>query len=211
MIMSLETKLIIFDLGGVVVPERGHLVKKEIAEQLEITVKELNQISREPFEKATRGLSNLNGFYLEIVRKLEKDINPEELLKTHLRLYKELHSDVNPNILDLIERLKKNKYMVVCLSNTEEEIAKYNRERGLFKPFHKAYLSYGMKGLKKPDPDIYLEVLKDNDSIEPPQVLFIDDRQKYVNGAEKLGIKSILYQNIHQLQFQLVKAKINCS
>ena len=54
----------------------------------------------------------------------------------------------------------------------------------------------------KPEPEIYLKVLEDL-NYNSKEVLFIDDNPWYVGGAEKVGIKSILFQDSKKLLREL--------
>ena len=187
---------IIFDLGGVLVPEKGSLINGEIARYLGITSTKLSEISIDLKSKSTIGEITLLEVYSEIVGRLGKEIDPQDLFDNHLELYERNCTKRNSKIIELVERLK-NKYQVVCLTNTEIEIAKFNRDRGLFDYFDRSYISTEI-GLLKPDEKIYLKVLSDL-RISTDKVLFIDDKQEFVKGAERIGIKSIRYQNFDQL------------
>ena len=187
---------IIFDIGGVLVPEKGNLINGEIAKYLGITPMKLSEISMDLKSKATIGDITFLQVYSEIVGRLEKDIDPQNLFDKHLELYEIDCTERNPKIIELIEKLKKE-YKVVCLTNTEIEISEFNRKRGLFDYFDRSYISAEM-GLMKPQKEIYLGVLKDLD-ISSGKALFIDDNQKYVDGARDAGISSILFKNYTQL------------
>jgi FMN phosphatase YigB (HAD superfamily) len=40
--------------------------------------------------------------------------------------------------------------------------------------------------------------------LKPQDILFIDDEQRQIDGAEKLGIKTMLFQDATQLEADLV-------
>ena len=96
----------------------------------------------------------------------------------------------------LLEKLGR-KYRTFLLSNTNSiHYEHYNeyccREYHvkLDDMFEKAYYSYKM-GVRKPDPETYLMVLRENDLI-PEETLFIDDRADNIDAALELGINCIL-------------------
>ena len=76
----------------------------------------------------------------------------------------------------------------------------------MFTLFDKAYISVDI-GLMKPDKEIYNNVLEDL-AISADKALFIDDKLEYVVGAEKVGIRSILFENLHQLKYELRRLDI---
>ena len=54
----------------------------------------------------------------------------------------------------------------------------------------------------KPDPRIYQTTL-DQLGVKAESTIFIDDRQKNVEGAQKLGIHAILYEEFPQFKATL--------
>ena len=151
-------------------------------------------------QKATKGEISLFEVYSEVVESLKDEISPESILSKHLNLYRESSLENDQDVMDLIEKLKEN-YKVICLTNTEKEVADYNWGRGLFNDFDSAFISVEM-GMMKPDREIYEKVLE-NLEISADDALFIDDKQEYVDGAEEVGIKSIKFENYSQLKREL--------
>lgn len=209
--MTLETKLIIFDVGGVVISEKGDEIRYTIAQQIGISSEKLKELSSEPLERATFGLINLIDVYTEVLKEIEneKDIKPGELLDLHLELYKHLCKQSDPQILNLVKKLKEI-YKVACLTNTEPEIAAYNRKRQLFKNFEPyVYLSTEI-GLIKPHSEVFQYVLDDaskkhGSEIKSSEALSIDDNQDYVDASGRFGIPSLLYNGFEQGYNQLIK------
>ena len=65
----------------------------------------------------------------------------------------------------------------------------------------------GETNLLKPDEKSYLLILKKLETL-PQETIFIDDSYENIKGAEKLGIKVILYQNTFNLKdnfYNLIK------
>jgi len=194
-------KYIIFDLGGIVVPESGNLIFQKIANFLGTGIPKLEILTKDLKPKTTTGEITLRDLYAEILKQLGKtNIKPDKVLKKHLELYKEYSTTQDKDILDLIKRLKE-RCSVVCLTNTETEVADLNRKDGLFDYFDKAFVSTEM-GLRKPNPEIYSKVLNDL-NCKPEETIFIDDKSENVKTAKRLGINGIVYENIEQLKKEL--------
>src|SRR4030043_1467563 len=139
---------IIFDLGGILVQEKGPIIDKIIASKLKISLMDLDRISTDLKLRSTSGEITLLEYYREIVSRNKGGINPEELLNIHLSKYKELSTSRDPKIINLFGQIKKN-YNLACLTNTEIEIAQFNRKGGLFDYFgDNAFLSTEMKKRK---------------------------------------------------------------
>lgn len=200
------TKVIIFDLGGVIVPEKAGYIADKISEIIGISVEEFNKISGELKGRVTSGEITLLEMYAEIVQILNKNIDPQDLLDAHFKFYIETSTERDSNMLDLIENLKKN-YKVVALTNTEIEIADYNEEHGLFSYFEKAYTSTGLR-CRKPNLEIYEKVLIDL-GVEVKDVLFIDNDPVYLEGSEKAGWPSILFVGYEELVEELKERNID--
>lgn len=105
--------------------------------------------------------------------------------------------DIPVSRLELLRQLKQQ-YNIYLLSNTNflhhAFIIEYLRvSHGIENfdvMFHKAYYSHTL-GLRKPDEAIYRHVLAEN-SLNPAETLFFDDNAANMEGAEALGIKSVL-------------------
>ncbi len=97
--------------------------------------------------------------------------------------------------LKLLQNLKSH-YNTYLLSNTNEShITYYNNKikdwYGLdsFLPlFDEVYYSHEVK-MRKPDPEVFEHILKENDLI-PDETLFIDDSYQHIEGANTLGIRT---------------------
>jgi glucose-1-phosphatase len=99
--------------------------------------------------------------------------------------------------LELLETLK-GMYNVYLLSNTNNIHLQYinntllprvNHHTSLDSFFHRAYYSHRMKK-RKPDAEIFEQVLYEGKFL-PSETLFLDDNQSNVEGAGKLGIKTV--------------------
>ncbi len=199
------TKVIIFDLGGVIVAEKADYIAGKIAEMIGVSLEDYQKISKELKNRVTSGEITLLEMYAEIVQVLGKNVDPQEILDFHLKIYVETSTEKNPDMLDLIEKLKKN-YKVVALTNTEIEIADYNKEHGLFDHFEKAYTSTDLK-CRKPNQEIYDKVLSDL-GVNVEDVLFIDNDPVYLEGSERAGWPSVLFVGYDKLVEELKERNI---
>ncbi len=103
--------------------------------------------------------------------------------------------DIPPARLDLIQALRED-YRLFLLSNTNnihiECIVRQMEEEGqpaLEELFEKVYYSHDM-GLRKPDPEIYQQVLEEN-SLIAEETAFLDDNESNIISARELGIHGI--------------------
>ena len=198
------TKAIIFDLGGILVPEKGDIIRDKITKMIGISSITSQIPSSDLKGRATRGEISLYEYYKAFLTRMSKKIDPHKVLQEHLRLYESL-SQEDSQILLLIKKLKEN-YLVACLTNTEIEITTFNKKRGLFDHFDRAYISTEMR-LVKPQREIYQRVLEDL-AINSDDAFFIDDQEEYVRAAEMVGTPSVIYKDYPKLIKSLQRAKI---
>jgi len=193
-------KAVIFDLGGIVVPEKTKEIEEGVADYLDISYSELTEIIKNLKPSLYTGEIRLFDLYSEVIRKLGKSVKPEKMLEIHLSLYKKTSTKRNQEILQLVEKLRV-KYLVIALTNTEVEIADFNKNNGLFDYFDRAYLSTDL-GLKKPQLKIYQRIL-DDFNLKPEETIMIDDKLEYLSGAQEIGIKTIQFKTLAQLEDEL--------
>lgn len=182
-------KAILFDFGGVIYEHPKGIVPEVIA-----------RIYDQPLEVAVQGYAEYSDDYAEgriatndlvttLSFLLKSNKSVEEVKRLWLKHYQEL-ATVNPKIIDLIRRLKSN-YKLYLLTNITEMNDLYNRNLGVYELFDGLFKSFEMK-LKKPNPMIYDKVISDL-NLEPQEILFIDDDIINLIAAQKIGVKTILF------------------
>ncbi len=191
---------IIFDLGGILVPEAGNSIQQGMAMYLAIPQTELAAFTSPLKARLTTGEITLHELYDSLAKSRGLSLTADDMLNQHFELYKQHQTARDARILNLVEKLKLD-YNVPCLTNTEKEIAEYNKQHGLFAFFHKAFISTDM-GMKKPDVGIYRAVIKEL-GCRHADAIFIDDNPDYIQGARNAGIDSILYKGFEQLTQKL--------
>lgn len=109
---------------------------------------------------------------------------------------------VDPNIVNVIQQLKK-KYKIGLLSSAgPAEIAVIARD-GLEELFDVTAVSYEV-GFLKPDPLIYKTCLQRLD-VQPEECVFVDDRIAHLTAANKLGMHTIHYPNFGVIPADLLE------
>jgi len=116
-----------------------------------------------------------------------------------LELYRE-DTKINQEIVDIMKNLKKKGLRVALLSNDSKLGETFRLKK--VEQFVDTIYSSATLHLRKPNPEIFKHVLQ-KENISPNEALFIDDRERNINAAQALGIKSILYKNPKQLVEEL--------
>ncbi|MBS3061844.1 MAG: HAD family phosphatase [Candidatus Diapherotrites archaeon] len=96
----------------------------------------------------------------------------------------------NPHMQKLAHQLKKQ-YRLGVLSNSDLLNTQNYHKAGAYDPFEQLILSHEL-GILKPDPKIYrIAIRKFN--VKPSEILFIDDQERCLVTARKLGMKTLRF------------------
>jgi len=193
-----KIKNIIFDLGDVILNIDVPVASLSFAELSGKEQAEILTLFKENdlFRQFETGSLDENGFR-NLIRKLVNFPDwTDEMIDT---AWNSLLLDLPAERVELLKKLR-SKYRLFLLSNTSSiHITQVNKileastgVRKLDDLFDKVYLSYEM-GLMKPDPNIYLQVLSEQ-NITAEETLFLDDNADNIKAAAALGIDTILVQ-----------------
>ena len=190
---------LVFDLGGVVVrwdPEaiidgvfKDEAVKAKVrqavfehADWLELDRGTLGR--DEAIERAARR----SGLAAEDIKRLLHAVPPSLA--------------VFPDTVELLYRLKRKGHPLYCLSNMHFASIEYlEREHTFWDVFEGRVISCRLQ-LCKPEPGIYEHLLREF-GLKAEDTLFIDDVQKNLDAAAKLGIHTLRFENATQCEREL--------
>ena len=109
---------------------------------------------------------------------------------------------VFPETVALLYRLKRRGYPLYCLSNMHFASIEYlERQHTFWDVFEGRVISCRLQ-LCKPEAGIYEHLLREF-GLKPAQTLFIDDVQKNLDAAAKLGIQTLRFENAAQCEREL--------
>lgn len=113
---------------------------------------------------------------------------------------------LNDQIISLLRKLKKNYQIGLLTNHIDSWITQIIEHHKLEQYFDSIVISSREKVIK-PDPRIYNIILQ-RLGVQPPEALFIDDRQVNVNGAIDAGLHSVLFYSEKQLYEDLKKYRV---
>ncbi|MFT5665957.1 MAG: FMN phosphatase YigB (HAD superfamily) [Vicingaceae bacterium] len=186
-------KNIIFDLGNVIIDLDTEATKQDFKflygpdyEEVMADLKERNI-----FKKFETGSISTQTFLNELAS-YDDNITFDEIKNA----WSAMLLDIPEENYKILKKTKEN-YKTFCLSNTNKlhidfiykQLKSTKGVTNLNGFFEKVYLSHEV-GKRKPNEDIFQLVL-DNHNLVPSETLFIDDIKKHLQGAEKLGIRTI--------------------
>lgn len=112
-----------------------------------------------------------------------------------------------PGMIDLIIRLRNRYVLVGCTDNGKEWIEYYKAKYHLDAYFDAIVCSADV-GDHKPNQKIYDQTIRQT-GVKPEEILFIDDNDGPLEGAQKAGMDTLKFINSTQLEEALKKKGIN--
>ncbi len=191
-------KLVLFDLGGVVVDMPNQRYYKYLAKISRIAASEVSMRIREDTTPLERGQITMDQF----TRDVADDLGIKES-KIRWVYYFTTLSHLNKEVAAIVKKLKKN-YIIAFLSNIDKErylYAKSHTLKSLMPIFDYTFASYEMKAVK-PGVKIYQKVL-DTVGVKAEEVLFIDNDAHNAYAARKAGLKAIHFTSVPELKKDL--------
>jgi HAD superfamily hydrolase (TIGR01509 family) len=179
-------KAVIFDIGGILERPFDDVLFPELSRMLGVPEPTLRQERAAAAVALAEGRMTLREFYV----RLTGGVDADAVVARHLALYATTTVPLDARVLTLIGELRR-RHVVACLTNTEVEIGRFNRERGLYRPFDRAFLSTEL-GLHKPDRAIFERVLADL-RCAPDETVFTDDNLENTAGARATRMHAIHY------------------
>jgi epoxide hydrolase-like predicted phosphatase len=189
--MKKNYKAIIFDMGGVLLRSVDTAPREAIARRFGTTREELEKfVFRSPTSVQSEvGLVSDIFHWQSVLKHFGcTEENP-------LEIYAEYFSgdSIDQKLLGFAESLKPD-YKIGLLSNAW--VDSRNKLGALFifiDIFDVAIFSAEVKA-RKPDPEIF-HIMLERLGIKPEECIFIDDILENIEGAEKIGINTILFKN----------------
>lgn len=202
-------EVILFDLGNVILPFNHY----QIAEKLSQFTKNADFQDPKMIFSYLFNFENgaINGYEVGKVSSLDFF----QSLKEHLQLtlsfeeFIPIWNDIfweNLEVSEIIRSLKGKKRLGL-LSNTNPLHFDYILSKfPVVKVFDKRFLSHEV-GFKKPAIEIFQKALEWA-SVEPEEILFIDDMKQHVEVAVSLGMQGIHFTSCQDLKDNLIKFRL---
>lgn len=199
--MLKDKRLIIFDLGGVVLDLHvehtfGALMALGVDKAM---LTENDCLMNDVMQRFDRGDITADDFFAYIEEHLPagvRELPAGELRERVQDIWNMMLGGFPQAKLQRIRELRAAGYRVVMLSNTNEghwstieKHFRYAAGEPLDNCFDALYLSYLMHR-RKPEPEIFLDLLRD-EGVEPADALFVDDSEENCAVARSLGIEAV--------------------
>jgi HAD superfamily hydrolase (TIGR01509 family) len=194
-----EFKAVIWDLGGVLLRTEDRQPRQRWEARLGLAPGELDRLvfEGELGKLAALGQANAHDIWSSIGTRFS--LPPDELQKLESDFWS--GDQIDGDLVDYIRALRPM-YQTALLSNAWPAVRETLEVRwGIAGIFNVITLSCEV-GMAKPDPRIYaanLEAL----GLPAEQTVFVDDFERNVQGARRVGMSAILFQSSQQVQHEV--------
>ncbi len=193
------TRAILLDLGKVIVPFDFTIGYRALQRYCELTVEQLRERIRDTglVPRFETGLIEPRSFVRELCAALSLPVNYSEFCDIWSSIFSRetLISDAFLAQLHL-------RYPLILVSNTNAiHFEMIRREYPILRHFDRCILSYEV-GAMKPSPAIYRAAIEAA-GCAAEECFFTDDIPDYVEGARRMGIDAVQFQNAVQLEYEL--------
>lgn len=188
-----------FDIGGVILTNGWDSVARRAAInkfQLDFQEFEARHLVANPaFE---RGQMTLDEYLEQTIFYSKRTFSLQEF-----RDFMYSQSQAMPESLEFVRRMARSRgYLIVTINNEGAEINAYRIEQFSLRDIFAAFFSSCYVGMRKPDTGIYelaLKVLQRG----ADESIFVDDRAENIEGARKVGLNTIQFKDVPQLEGDL--------
>ncbi|MEW6409569.1 MAG: HAD family phosphatase [Nitrospirota bacterium] len=190
-------KAVIFDWGGVLIDNPASGLIAYCAKTLGSSDKEFSKVYQKFESVFHRGTISEDKFWEMVCSEL--NIQKPDRQSLWGDAFRKVYSP-KKEMFSLASSLHNNGYKIGLLSNTEIPAMKYFYEQG-YNMFDVLIFSC-IEGIRKPEKRIY-ELTLERLDLRPEEVIFIDDKEEYINGAKIVGINTILFKSPDQIKKEL--------
>ncbi len=194
-------KAIVFDWGGVIeIKDRDSFV--EIAGYLNVNIEDWRRVYYSYNYLANTGKKSMD----DVLALTAKDFNASDEQIDYinsLRMEINKTKKINLELVEIIKKLKKVNYKIGLLSNTSSDLNRKLEEHNMLNLFDEIIISCEV-GYQKPQPEIF-QIIVNKMEVGINELLFIDDTERSLEGAESIGYVPILYKSNEQLKESLYK------
>lgn len=182
-------KALLIDLDGVIIQPRHKYFSQKLSEEYDIPLELIMPFFRNDYKNAATGKVSIK----DILPYFLKKWNWNKSLDAFLNYWFESENDINLEVVEQIEQIRKKGIKVYIASDNERERGNYimniielkNHVDGTF-------FSYEVKHTKSEK--VYFEKVIEQLGIEAEEVFYTDDDPENIRVAKSLGIQTMLYQ-----------------
>ncbi len=175
------------DIGGVLLTNGwDHTMRQQAAGEFGLDYDDLNERHHLTFDTYEEGKLTLDEYLSRVVFYTERRFTREQF-----RAFMLAQSKPYPEVINLIRNLKVTyRLRVAAVSNEGRELTVHRIQTFALGSFIDFFVSSCFVHFRKPDADIFRMAL-DIAQAQPEDIIYIEDRQMFVEVAKGLGLRAI--------------------
>ena len=192
-------RALFWDVGGVLLTNAwDHTERAKALQHFQIDEQEFSGRHEMVVSSFERGKISLDEYLDRTVFYCPRSFPKESFREYMLSLSQPL-----PGMLDFAQALTASrKYFMGTINNESRELNVYRIEKFNMRKLFTVFVSSCFVGFRKPESDIYKAALEIT-QFPAEECCFIDDRPINLEGAAKLGMKTVQRQSLEQLRQDL--------
>jgi putative hydrolase of the HAD superfamily len=196
-------KAIFFDLGGVLVTDVFTVLDPFFSRKAHTLAEKVKDIRKTYWLDYELGRMTGHEFMQKVLADLGFGLEPERAMQIACAMIK-----LDKDVFKVMKKLKESgKYRIGVISNNSKEWSVYSKENLGIGAYCDSWIVSCDLGIKKPDKEIYLKAAESL-GLMPEECLFIDNKQRNIDGAAVVGMKGIHFKDAKQLVEELKKLGI---
>ncbi len=197
--MDSQITTLFLDIGGVLLTNGwDHHSRRRAAETFGLDYEEMSERHHLTFDTYEEGKLSLDEYLKRVVFYQQRVFSPEEF-----KQFMYAQSKSYPDMIKLVRGLKTQYGLqVAAVSNEGRELTMYRIQQFELRTFVDFFVSSCFVHYRKPDEDIY-RIALDISQAQAEQVVYIDDREIFVEVARELGITGIIHTGYDTTQKSL--------
>jgi 2-haloacid dehalogenase len=202
--MSLATKAVVFDLGGVLIEwDPRHLYRKLLADEAAVEEFLATVCTPEWNAELDRGRPFAEG----VAELVERHPEHAAAIAAYHERWPEMVAGDIPGTVEVLAELRAAGVPLYALTNWSAETFAITRGRFEFLEWFDGLLVSGEERVTKPDPAIF-QLLLDRFGLDPTATVFVDDSAANVAAARRLGFDAIRFTGHEELRRELVARRL---
>ena len=205
----MKTELVYFDYGNVICTDPDPHFFNYISRITSRSVDEVKSIFIKYFQPFMSDQITEKEFYEIAVDEFKGSFTIEQISRWFPEVYTP-HLKPKKEILHVAKRIRDKGIKTGILSNIVTPLIRVCRENLYYAGFSPLILS-PIAGSSKPDMEIYKIALRES-GVKASSVVFIDDKEKYLEPARELGFRTVHFNNNNEsasdLERKLIEAGV---
>jgi putative hydrolase of the HAD superfamily len=195
------------DVGGVLLTngwDEG--IRKRTAEAFALDFTEMNHRHHLTYDTYEAGKLSLDAYLKRVVFYAPRSFSVEEF-----KTFMYAQSQPYLKMIAFVRELKlRYRLKIAVVSNEGRELTVYRIQTFKLAEFVDFFITSCFVHFRKPDEDIYRMAL-DIAQVQPPQMVYVDDRAMFVEVAQGLGLRGIHHTGYETTRVELEKLGLSLS